>query len=146
MVGDVYFLSQRDRPPILTPRKVESLELYAEHHGGPLYLVLLCCRHLLFTFLTLVHVLSLPKALPLKVSTQSCVYIVCRKNENVIQENLSVKIRQTCLPDIQKKIHEVLEGSGDIFTSHAHNILKMSSVRDCLESPPSFPFFKDAFM
>ena len=76
MVGDINFPSQCDRPPILTPHKVESLELYAEYHGGSLNLVLLSGWHLLLTLLTLVHVLPLPQALPPEVSTQSCVYVV----------------------------------------------------------------------
>jgi hypothetical protein len=46
-----------------------------------------------------------------------------------------VRIRQTCLPDVQKQIHEVLQSSGDMFTSHTHNILQMIPIRDKFEIP-----------
>ena len=59
VVTDVQFPRERDWTSIFPSHHVESLQLYAQHQGRPLDLILLGRRHLLQTLLTLVHPLSL---------------------------------------------------------------------------------------
>jgi len=103
-VGNVDFSRQRHRPPVLAPHQVKPLQLDAEHKGRALYLVLLGGRHLLLTLLTLVHILALAEVLPPEIALQCRVDVVC-------------------LPDVQQKVHKVLESCRNMSASHAGDVL-----------------------
>ena len=76
MFTDIQLPREGDWPTVLPSHHVEPLQLDAKHQGGPLDLVLLGCRHLLQTLLTLVDHLSLPEVLPSEVAAESRLDII----------------------------------------------------------------------